>query len=258
MSLPHVPAELPGRTSGQTIRSVAGYAVLVALMLISPLFVFVPAALFQCGIRNGKRVAWPALAIGIALAGLVTVQSAQAPGAATNDVLMAYSYLLALVLAIALPAMLVMRLVARAESFGRVLMIALVASVVGLAATEVVMRTTTGFSPYAEQVVKATETSAQFLSVYQKAGMPSDAVQVLKRWTDFGASCLPAFFLIDIIIVFVLSMVMFGRVRAWRRFVETRDGAPPPAAYLFRNLSLPDWLLFAFIAGGLAPLATGV
>src|SRR5581483_2128602 len=27
---------------------------------------------------------------------------------------------------------------------------------------------------------------------------------------------------------------------------------------LFRNLSLPDWLLFAFVIGGLSPLATGL
>jgi hypothetical protein len=258
MSLPQAPAELPGRTTGQMFRSVAGYGVLVALMLISPLFVFVPAALFQCGIRNGKRVVWPALAVGIALAAFVTVQSAHAPGTAANDVQMAYSYLLALVLAVAVPAMLVLPLVARGESFGRVLMIALIASVVGLAATEVFMRATTGFSPYAEQVLKATQTSQQFVTVYEKAGMPADAVHILRRWIEFGASCLPAFFMIDITIVFVLSMVMFGRVRAWRRFVETRQGAPAPAAYLFRNLSLPDWLLFAFIVGGLAPLATGV
>ena len=29
-------------------------------------------------------------------------------------------------------------------------------------------------------------------------------------------------------------------------------------AYLFRNFSLPDWLLFAFVLGGLTPLASGM
>ena len=241
------------------VRSVAGYGVLVALMLISPLFVFVPAALFQCGIRNGKRVVWPAVAIGIALAAFVTVQSAQVPGAAVNDVQMAYSYLLALVLAVVVPALVVLPLVAKGESFGRVLMIALVVSVVGLAATEVIMRTATGFSPYAEQITKAQQTSAQFVAVYEKAGMPSDAIRVLKRVIDFETFCLPALFLISVTVTFVLSMVMFGRVHAWRRFVETREGAAPGAGtYLFRNLALPEWLLFAFIIGGVTPLATGV
>jgi hypothetical protein len=72
--------------------------------------------------------------------------------------------------------------------------------------------------------------------------------------------CLPAFFLIDIIVIFVLSLVMFGRLKAWRQFVTRREPAAalPVRAYLFRNLSLPDWLLFAFIAGGLTPLVSGM
>ena len=28
--------------------------------------------------------------------------------------------------------------------------------------------------------------------------------------------------------------------------------------YLFRNLSLPDWVLFAFLFGGITPLASGL
>jgi hypothetical protein len=257
-SVHHEPVPLPGRSAGQTARSVAGHGVLVALMLISPLFVFIPAALFHCGIRNGKRIAWSALLVAAALAGLLAVQSANAPGTAIADAEMGYSYLLALILGIAVPAMVVLPLVARGEQFGRVLMIAVIVSILGLATTEVIMRATTGFSPYAEQVVKARLTSAQFISVYEKAGMPADAIRVLKRWTGVGASCLPAFFLIDVIIVFVLSLVMFGRLRAWRQFVTTREAAPAAGIYLFRNLSLPEWLLFAFVIGGIAPLATGL
>ena len=257
-SLHHEPVPLPGRSAGQMVRGVAGYAMLMALMFITPLFVFVPAALFHCGIRNGKRVAWSALVLGAALAGLLAIQTAHVPGTTAADALMGYSYLIALVLGIAVPAMIVLPLVARGEAFGRVLMISVVLSMAGLAATELTMRATTGFSPYAEQQVKARQTSAQFITVYEKAGMPSDAIQVLKRWTDVGASCLPAFFLIDVIVVFVLSLVMFGRLRAWRQFVTTREAAPPAGIYLFRNLSLPEWLLFAFVVGGLAPLASGL
>jgi hypothetical protein len=258
MTLPHEPVPLPGRSAGQTVRSVAGYGLLVGLMLLSPLFVFVPAAMFQCGTRNGRRIAWAALVVGIALSALITMQTAKAPGTTANEAQMAYSYLIALVLAVAVPAMAVLPLVERAEKFGRVLMIAVIVSVVGLAATELTMRATTGFSPYAEQVLKARQTAAQFVTVYQKAGMPADAIRVLERWTDVGASVLPAFFLIDVIIVFVLSMVMFGRLRAWRQFVATREPAAHPGVYLFRNLSLPEWLLFAFVIGGLAPLLSGI
>jgi hypothetical protein len=257
-SLQHEPVPLPGRSAGQMVRGVAGYAMLMALLLLSPLFVFLPAALFHCGIRNGKRAVWSALILGAAAAAMLTVQSAHAPGTTTADALTTYSFLIALVLGIAMPAMIVLPLVARGEAFGRVLMISVLLSMAGLAATELTMRTTTGFSPYAEQLVKAKQTSAQFVTVYEKAGMPSDAIQVLKRWTDVGASCLPAFFMIDVIIVFVLSLVMFGRLRAWRQFVTTREAAPPSGIYLFRNLSLPEWLLFAFVIGGITPLATGL
>ncbi|MGZ7030753.1 MAG: DUF2232 domain-containing protein [Thermoanaerobaculia bacterium] len=257
-SLQHEPVPLPGRSAGRMVRGVAGYAMLLALMFISPLFVFIPAALFHCGIRNGKRIVWSALVLGVTLAGLLAMQSSHAPAATSADSLMGYSYLIALVLGIAVPAMIVMPLVARGEAFGRVLMIAVVLSMAGLGITEATMRASAGFSPFAEQVLKAKQTSAQFVAVYEKAGMPSDAIQVLKKWTDVGASCLPAFFLIDVIIVFVLSLVMFGRLRAWRQFVTTREPAPPAGIYLFRNLSLPEWLLFAFVIGGLTPLASGL
>jgi len=131
-----------------------------------------------------------------------------------------------------------------------------------LAATEAVMRQGYGFSPYREQVARAHQTAAQFITAYEKAGVPPDGVRVLTKWMNIGVSCLPAFFLIDIIVVFVLSLVMFGRLKAWREFVNRRDAnadrGPIAAAYLFRNFSLPEWLLFAFIIGGLTPLASGM
>ena len=258
MTIPHDPVPLPGRSARQMVRSVAGYGLLVGLMLLSPLFVFVPAAMFQCGTRNGKRIAWTALLVGVALAALLTMQTAKAPGTTVNEMQMAYSYLIALVLAVGIPAMVVLPLVERGEGFGRVLMIAVIVSIAGLAATEVLMRTTTGFSPYAEQVVKMQQKSSELVAIYQKAGMPADAVRVMNRWVEIGASVLPAFLVIDAIIVFVLSMVMFGRLRAWRQFVATRQPAKHPGLYLFRTLSLPEWLLFAFIIGGLAPLLSGI
>jgi len=258
MSLQHEPVPLPGRSAGQLVRSVAGYGVLVGLMLVTPLLVFVPAAIFHCGTRNGRRMAWAALVFGAAIAAFVTIGSAQAPGTSVADAQMAYSYLIGVVLAVAVPAMVVLPLVARGEAFGRVLMIAVIISMVGLSSTEVIVRTTTGFSPYAEQVAKAQQMTAQLMTVYEKAGIPPDAIRAMKRLIEIGAACLPGFLLIHVIIVFVLSLVMFGRLRAWRQFVATREAAPPAGVYLFRNLSLPEWLLFAFVIGGLAPLATGL
>lgn len=257
--LQHDPVDIPARSFGSLARSVAGYGVLLALMLVSPLFVFVPAAIFHCGVRNRRAAAVVALTIGVVLAALLALQTAHAPAATRADAVMGYAYLAALVLAVGLPALLVFPMVERGEPFGRVLVTALMASLAGLAATEAGTQLITGLSPYREQVVRAHQTAAEFVVRYQKAGMPSDAVGTLRRWMDIGISCLPGFFLIDIALVFVLSLVMFGRVKSWRQFVTTRGPAgEPSAAYLFRNLSLPDWVLFAFIVGGLTPLATGL
>jgi hypothetical protein len=265
-SLQQDPVTIPVRPFGPVVRSVAGYGLLLALMFISPLFVFVPAAIFHCGIRNRRWATVGALAIGTALAGLVALQTGHGPTAGL-DALMGYAYLAALVLAVAIPALLVLPMVERGEGFGSILVTAILASLVGLAVTELGTLLMTGISPYHEQVVRAHQTAAQFLTVYRKAEMPSDAVATLGRWMDVGISCLPAFFLIDIAIVFVLSLVMFGRVKAWRQFVAMREttaaapttaAAAPTAPYLFRNLSLPEWLLFAFVIGGMTPLATGI
>ncbi len=258
-SLQQDPVVVPERSFGSIARSVGGYGLLMALMFISPLFVFVPAAIFACGARNRRVAAVVALAIGTAIAALLAVQTGRAPSSTAADAVMGYAYLAALVAGVAVPALIVLPMVERGEAFGRVLMIALLASMAGLGATEVGTQLVAHFSPYREQVVRAHQTAAQFVVAYQKAGMPSDAVSTLRHWMDLGISCLPAFFLIDVTLVFVLSVVMFGRLRAWRQFLVTPNPEGPPAGvYLFRNLSLPDWLLFAFVAGGLTPLASGM
>jgi CBS domain containing-hemolysin-like protein len=51
---------------------------------------------------------------------------------------------------------------------------------------------------------------------------------------------------------------MIGRLRAWRDSVAVRVGPEALSAYLFRNFALPEWLLFAFLFGGLTPITTGL
>lgn len=257
-SLQHEPVPLPSRTFARIARSVAGYAVLLWLMFISPLFVFMPTAIFHCGIQNGRRAVWLALTLASGLATLLAVQSAQAPGTTPADAALGFAYLLALGGAIAIPALAVLPLVERGEAFGRVLLSAILIAVTGLGATEVIVGSVTGFSPYQEQVVRAKQTATQWIAAYQKAGVPADAVRVMQKWMGIAVACLPAFLLIDIIIVFVLSLVMFGRLKAWREFVTKRATSTAAGIYLFRNLSLPEWLLFAFVAGGITPLTTGM
>lgn len=262
-SLQHEPVMLPGRSFGRTARSVIGYSLLLVLMFISPLFVFVPAAIFYCGWRNGRLSAVVALAIAAAGATLIAFQTSHVPGTTPADTLMGYAYVIALLGAIAIPALAVSGGVERGEPFGRIVVTAVLVSIAGLAVTEGAMQLTEHFSPYREQVARAHITAAEFVTAYQKAGMPADAVSTLRKWMDVGIGCLPAFFLIDVIIVFVLSLVMFGRLRSWREVVTRAEAGEPAAApvtasYLFRNLSLPDWLLFAFVLGGLTPLVTGL
>jgi uncharacterized protein YybS (DUF2232 family) len=251
------PVTIPARSFGKQVRSMAGYTIVTALMFVSPLFVFIPASLFHCGIRNGRRAAWLLLLLSAMVAALLVYPSATA--ATAEDASTSYGYLLGLVLAIGVPALAVLPLVERGEKFGRVLILALVLSIVGLLATELTMRTASGFSPYAAQIAETHDTAAKLVAGYQKAGFPPDAVNFLRKWMDIGSYCLPAFLLIDVTIVFVFSLVMLGRLRAWRD-VALRRTAPAVATspYRFRYLSLPEWLLFAFVIGGLSPLAGGM
>jgi hypothetical protein len=249
------PVALPSRSFGRVARSVFGYAAVTALMLVSPLFVFIPAALFHCGIRNGRAASWIAMGGGtlFSLPYYIQLASMQQGGGR-----MAYASLAALVLGVGVPALAALPLVARAEAFGRVLMFALLASIGGLAVTELGARALAGFSPYGEQVAHARDTAAQIVSMYEKTGVPSQVVQTMKTWMSYAVAVSAAGLLMTITVVFVLSLVMLARLGAWRRFANARpDATHALRTFLFRNLSLPDWLLFAFIAGGLTPIVTG-
>ncbi|HYS56438.1 MAG TPA: DUF2232 domain-containing protein [Thermoanaerobaculia bacterium] len=250
-------AAIPERTLGKSVRYVAGYAILIAVMLVSPLFVFLPAALFHCIVRNGRRITWVSLFIGTALAGFVAVAGANTPQVTQTDASTGLAYLVGLVLAVALPAMAVAPLVERAESFGRILLAAIVLSAFGLAATEISMRAVAGFSPFNQQVIETRADTADAAAFLQSKGVPADFMSGFHRWSEVRIFCLPAVFLIVAMIVFVLSLVLFGRLRSWRAILERRQGVTA-SPYLFRNLSLPEWLLFAFVIAGLTPLATGM
>ncbi|HUP50246.1 MAG TPA: DUF2232 domain-containing protein [Thermoanaerobaculia bacterium] len=244
------PSSPPGRVA-------LGYGVATALMLISPLLVFAPAALFQCALRNGRRVAWGAFAVAVALTTLYFVQLAsvsEAPAASR----MAFASLAAVVLSIAVPSMAAIPMVERGERFGNVLLLAVSGSTVGLGLTEVAMRTFGGFSPYALQLAQAQEMAARVVQFYRDNGARSDLVTGIQRWMEIAMNVLPAWILIDFCLIFVLSLMMVGRLKAWRMFATERTVADPSQRpYLFRNLALPDWLLFGFVFGGLTPLATG-
>ena len=250
-------AAIPERTLGKSFRYVMGYAILIAVMLVSPLFVFLPAALFHCIVRNGRRITWASLFIGTALAGFVAVAGANTPQVTQLEANTGLAYLVGLVLAVALPAMAVAPMVERTESFGRTLLVAAVLSAFGLAATEISMRAVAGFSPFNQQVVETRADTANAAAFLQAKGLPADFMSGFHRWSEVRIFCLPAVFLIVAMVVFVLSLVLFGRLKSWRAILERRQGVTM-SPYLFRNLSLPEWLLFAFVIAGVTPLATGL
>src|SRR5439155_297041 len=124
----------------------------------------------------------------------------------------------------------------------------------GLLLTEVGSHALLSFSPYTEQIEGARKSGASFTEVYAKMGVPASAI---KKWTDVAVFCTPGFLVIDITLFLLLSLLLFGRLRGWRAAVEGTD-VSLATPYLFRNLAFPDWLLFAFVIGGVSPLMKGV
>lgn len=252
---PSEPVVLPDRPFSRVARSIFGYALAIALMIVTPIVVFVPAALFHCALKNGRRAAWSAFALAFAFGGVyVATVSPRTPA----ELYMAWTYLAAIALAIAVPSLLVLPLVERGEAFGRVLALLLLGSVVGLALTEAGSRALLSFSPYDAQMQQAKVSNAAVVQLYRANQAPADMVRFAEKWSDYSLFVLPGSMLIVISLVFILSLMMLGRLPAWREWVTRRGDPAIGGAYHFRNLALPDWLLFAFILGGLTPLATGM
>jgi hypothetical protein len=247
----------PVRSNGRTALSVAAYALSTAFMFISPLVPFVPAALLNCAFRNGRRAAWVALfgAASILAAASRIAQNPQAAAAETSNIL-------AFVLAVGAPTLLIFSMVREGRAFGKVLLTGVAASGIGLLVTEAVMRLTASYSPYEALVANFRENSRYWLAMYRSAHVPEDALQMMKRWSEvMAARFIPSLLLAPAALMFVLSLVMLSRLPAWRDFVASRSPLDftrlASGPYLFRNLALPEWLLFAFVLGGISPLLSG-
>jgi hypothetical protein len=252
---PSDPVALPGPPFGRLLRNVAGYSLLTALMMVTPMLVFVPAALLHCAIRNGRRVAW---LVGIVSVGLAVAYTAALPAPSLAADRLAWATVAALALAVVLPALALAPLVDRGEKFGRVLVWMLLLSCLGLGLVEVGSRAVLGLSPYAAQLVEAQQTSAAFVKAYKSQGMPAEMISLAERWLGYSTYVLPGVIVINLSLVFTLSLLMLGRLKAWRELAIRRRDGEAMGAYLFRNFTLPDWLLFAFVLGGLTPIATGL
>ena len=248
------PVALPHRSPGRQVRSVAAYSLLTALMIITPMMVFVPAALFHCAIRNGRRAAWMTGALALGIAALYMAAVPQTPEAMK----VAWVGLVGLALSIVLPSLAVLPLIERAEKFGHVLVLLLIGSTVGLAVTELASRALMAYSPFAAQVAEVQRLNGQVMTFYRTNGVPAEQLRMMEKWASYNMFVLPGFLLVMISFVFILSLLMLGRLKAWRERAAARGDNEALGAYLFRNFSLPDGLLFAFVLSGLTPLATGM
>jgi hypothetical protein len=240
-------------------RSVAGYIVMLVLTLIPPFVVFIPfipALLFGCGVRNGRRAAMLALAVMAAVALALSIEPGAA--AATENAKTGLSFVIGLILALGVPSLVVLPQIERRDSFGRVLLVAVIAAAIGLGATEVVSRGLLGFSPYHHQLEQTRELADKFITQNAASGPQAG---IAKLATRVGLQCLPGIYLVDLTAMFFFSLLLHGRLLTWRRFQQQRGGDAGPVQavpYLLRSFSLPDWLLFAFVLGGLSPFLSGL
>lgn len=231
-------------------RGTAAYALLTASMIVLRVTVFVPAALLDCGLRNGRKAAWLAAAIALAIAIIAapTMLGFMEPRLAT-------SFLVMVTFTLMLPPLLVLPLVQRGESFGRVVTLMMLIAAAGLGVGEFGTRAIGGFSPYAFDVAEAKKAVTDSITAYKAAGVPSDAVDFMRRGLEYvSTTLLPAGLVINATTAFILSLLMVGRLSAWRGRHETPS---EEVAYRFRHFAVPDWVLFGFVAGGLVPLTTG-
>ncbi|HKR66210.1 MAG TPA: hypothetical protein VJZ00_20945, partial [Thermoanaerobaculia bacterium] len=184
---PSEPVMLPGRPSGRVARSVLGYAIAIALMSVT-IAVFVPAALFHCAIRNGRRAAWAAAGVALVLcAGYAAALAAKTPASQA----VVWVSVVGAFLTIALPALAALPLVERGESFGRVLVFLLAGSIAGLALTEAGARTALAFSPYEAAIQQTKASNDQVIQLYRANKAPAEAIHVLQKASAYHLFVLP-------------------------------------------------------------------
>ncbi|HYI08410.1 MAG TPA: DUF2232 domain-containing protein [Thermoanaerobaculia bacterium] len=249
------PVALPDRPLGRQMRSIAAHALLTTMMIVTELLVFIPAALFHCALRNGRRAAWATAAVAF---GVASLYAAAIPSTQPDAVKLFWAGLLSIGLTVALPALAALPLVEQGAKFGRLVALLLLGSVAGMVATEALSRSVLSISPYTLQVAQSKVNNAQFVQFYRTNGAPPEALRMMERWATYSTTLLPAVMLVLLTLIFVLSLLMLGRLKAWREHAARRGDGDALGVYLFRNFALPEWVLFAFVLGGVAPLASGL
>ncbi|HEU4886824.1 MAG TPA: DUF2232 domain-containing protein [Thermoanaerobaculia bacterium] len=246
------PVAVSQEPQGRQTRTIAGYSLLMALMILLGLPVFVPAVVLYCGIRFGSRSA----AVTLFAAAVLSMVSVMMGGQA-QDMRFAHSFAAGSVLALGVPAIAAIPLVRRGESFGRVLIVLLAAGALGMVITELLFRAVAGYSVYAVHAAQARESVKMLVGAYQANGMAAAAMRMERVGSYFSSTLVAGWMLTNLVTSFVLSLLMFGRLPAGRE-LAARVAPGATGTYQLRNLSLPDGVLFLFVLGGLAPLVTGL
>jgi len=229
----------PGR--GKFARSIVLHSFLAALLYVPPLQLFIPTPFFDAGLRWGRKGVWGAVLGSAALLGLIA--------ALLREPLEGIVTVMASVIfEIGIPAVFATVLIRKRVPFGVVLMFAILTSVLGFLSIELVMRTAFGISPYAAVVKSFQEGSIQTVGFYRSSHLiPEEQLQTMQRLSSAIATSYVGLMRVVITAtMFLFSLVLVPRLPAGQVTGDT---------YLFRNLALPDTLLFGFVAGGLSLLA---
>lgn len=234
------PVTVTRQGRGGFARSIMLHSLLATLLYVPPLQLFIPTPFFDAGLRWGRKGVWGAVLGSAALIGLIT--------ALLREPLTGIVTVMASVLfEIGIPAVFATVLIQKRVPFGTVLVFAILSSVLGFLSIELVMRSAFGISPYGAVVSSFQEGSRQTVDFYRSSHLiPEEQLQTMQRLsTTIATSYVPLMRIVITATMFLFSLVLVPRLPAGQATGDT---------YLFRNLALPDSLLFGFVVGGLSLL----
>lgn len=234
------------RPAGSRARSSVFHALVAAVLWLLPMLpMFVPATFISSGLRNGWKGMFGSIAGAAALLSLVLVN-------ATPAQRFTYASQIALLVTeIGLGAVAATLLIRRGRSSGSVLLAGVLGSSAGFLLTELTVRALSGKSMYAEVVQAFRENAKAMVEVWRTRGMTQDVLSAMQQASEtLASSFIPAILVVGMTMSFAMSLMLIPRLPVGIRGVGDM--------LRFRALRFPDWLLLAFVAGGLSPLADGV
>ena len=240
-----VPLAAP-RPRGTAMRSVALHALAAAMMYVSPLHLFVPAAYVSSGLRNGRRGIWGAILISVLIVAGAILAGQTVFGTSTVLTTANLNLVLRLVFEIGIPSVAVMLMIRRGATMGQAILVGVGIAALGFFAEEALMRRGFQYSPYEAIAANIRGAWEKSIEAQAKLGFAREGLDLMRRISRALTGPFMPFLLVAAsMLTFIMSLVMIPRLPAGR---DTGD------RYLFRNLRWPDPMLFGFIAGGAAPL----